>query len=250
MSPAGVLHAARTTGRAIDGNGRIGKACGFCSTPLGFPILSRSSVANDARLFDPARSVSFDLARGQVELRDGDPQVLVPAAALSALFEGEGPRAFGRAVGVGAVGRVAARFAANARTAGRGLNVRELMRSASLEMVVELLGGELATMGLGSLRVERWGQALLFVLDPCTLDERADKMLCGLVEGALESVAARPASAIVVDRADSSTRILVASATAVARAKQILAKGSSFVEVITELHGENQGAAAAPREPT
>lgn len=203
-------------------------------------------MANDARLFDPARSVSFDLARGQVELRDGDPQLLVPAAALSALFGGEGdPRGFGRAVGVGAVGRVAARFAASARPGlgvGRGPNVRELMRAASLETIVELLGGELATMGLGSLRVERWGQALLFVLDPCTLDERADEMLCGLVEGALESVAARPASAIVIDRADSSARILVASADAVSRAKLILARGSSFVEVITALHGDSQGA--------
>ena len=208
-------------------------------------------MANEARLFDPAKSVSFDLARGQVELRDGDPQVLVPAAALSALFSGEeGPRGFGRAVGVGAVGRVAARFAANARPGGgRGANVRELMRAASLETIVELLGGELATMGLGSLRVERWGQALLFVLDPCTLDERADEMLCGLVEGALESVAARPASAIVIDRADGSARVLVASADAVARAKVILARGSSFVEVITALHGENQSA-SAHREKT
>jgi hypothetical protein len=210
-------------------------------------------VANDARLFDPAKSVSFDLARGQVELRDGDPQLLVPAAALSALFAGEGgPRGFGRALGVGAVGRVAARFAANARAmqgGGRGPNVRAMMRSASLEMVVELLGGELATMGLGSLRVERWGQALLFVLDPCTLDERGDEMLCGLLEGALESVAARPASAIVIDRADSSVRVLVASEEAVARAKQILERGSSFVEVITALHGENQSA-GAHREQT
>ncbi|MBL8743829.1 MAG: hypothetical protein JNK04_22125 [Myxococcales bacterium] len=129
------------------------------------------------------------------------------------------------------------------------MNVRELMRSASLETVVELLGGELATMGLGSLRVERWGQALLFVLDPCTLDERADEMLCGIVEGALESVAARPASAIVIDRAEGSARILVASAGAVERAKEILAKGSSFVEVITALHGENLGSGAHREHP-
>jgi len=100
---------------------------------------------------------------------------------------------------------------------------------------------------LGSLRVERWGRALLLVLDPCTLDERADEMLCGVIEGALESVAGRAASAIVVDRAGASVRLLVASRAAVARAKGLLEKGGSFVDIVTTLHTENQSA-SAPRE--
>ncbi|NUP05154.1 MAG: hypothetical protein HOW73_03735 [Polyangiaceae bacterium] len=185
--------------------------------------------------FDPARSVTFDLNRGHVELADGEAHVLVPVAALAAFAAGEsGARALGHAIGVGAIGRVAVHIARE----GDPRRAIDGIRGASLETVVELLGGELAVVGLGSLRVERWGSALLFVLDPHTLDERCDEMVCGVFEGALASVAGRDVHALVVDRegGGGQLRVLVANERAIDRARRLVNVGAFFTEIISMLH--------------
>ncbi len=192
-------------------------------------------MAKDEPTFDPAGAISFDLERGRVELRDGEAQLLLPAAAIAGLLSGEGgARALGAAIGVSAIGRAAARI--SARGASRTLNARDLLRAAPLEKVVELLGGELSLLGFGSLRVERWGEALLFVIDPCTLDQRADELISGIVEGALESVAERPVTALVVDRSAESVRVLVGNAEAIAKASELCEQRAFFTEIISMLH--------------
>ncbi len=184
--------------------------------------------------FDAARSVRFDLARGHVELSDGEPQVLIPLSALSTLLAGAcDGRALGRAVGVGAMGRVAMRLLPKGSA---GYDAREAVRRASLETVVDVLGGELAILGLGSLRIERWGDALLFVLDPHELDERSDDFVCGIFEGALSSTSDRDVSALVIDRSGTSLRVLAANPRAVAHAARLLKVGSFFTEIVSMLH--------------
>jgi hypothetical protein len=183
--------------------------------------------------FDPARAVTFDLGRGQVELADGEPQVMIPADALAAVLSGESTsRALGQAIGVGAIGRVAARLASEAG----GRRAKDGVRGASLESVVELLGGELAVVGLGNLRVERWGKALLFVLDPHTLDARCDELVCGVFDGALASVTDKDVNTLVVDREGSQLRVLCANARAAARARELVLEGAFFTEIVSMLH--------------
>jgi hypothetical protein len=193
--------------------------------------------------FDPARSVTFDLEHGHVELADGEAQVLVPADALSALLAGESSaRGLGRAIGVAAMERVGMRVA-GAREGGTqpGL-VRDQIRTASLETIVEMLGGELATVGVGNLRVERWGKALLFVLDPYVLDERADELLCGVFEGALAGVTDRECAALVVDRSGQQVRVLVANDVAILRARKLRDGGAFFTAIASKLQDDRENA--------
>ena len=114
------------------------------------------------------------------------------------------------------------------------------MRGVPLETVVDVLGGELALLGLGSLRVERWGRALLFVLDPCAIDARGNALLAGIFEGALAGLADREVAAVVVDRAGGNARILVGSVAAMARAEALVRRGSFFTEIVTALHDDSR----------
>lgn len=191
--------------------------------------------------FDAARCVTFDLARGHVELSDGEPHVLVPVEALIGLLRGQtDARMLGRAIGASALGRAGMQLE---RTRGDGRSLRDRLRGEALDTIVELLGGELAVLGLGSLRIERWGTALLFVLDPYNLglddepDEKAphDLLVCGIVEGALGSLTDREVHALVVDRTDG-LRVLVVNANAAARARQLLKTGVFFTDIVSMLH--------------
>jgi hypothetical protein len=187
--------------------------------------------------FDPSRSVAFDLERGHVALSDGEAQLLVPVGPLLSFIAGElDARKLGRYLGVSVSGRVGARFR------DRGTAPRDAIRGAPLETVVELLGGELALLGVGNLRVERWGRALLFVLDPCPLDQRADAFLCGIFEGVLTSVSAREVAAVVVDRADGNVRILVGGVGAMAKVEALVHRGAFFTDVVTALHEDGEAA--------
>ena len=160
-------------------------------------------------------------------------------APLLAFLSGEvDARQLGRQLGASVTARAGARFK------DPGMLPQDLLRGASLEGVVELLGGELALLGLGNLRVERWGRALLFVLDPCPLDKRADGFLCGLFEGALTGVAGREVAVVVVDRTGAGVRLLVGSVGAMARAEALVNRGVFFTEVVTALHEEGEAVSA------
>lgn len=189
--------------------------------------------------FDPTRAIRFHLEDGHVELSDGQPQVLVPLEALMRLVAGEpdGPpgtaaRELGHAIGAGVVERVASRLMIGAR----GFSAGDIIRAASLPTIVEHLGGELALLGLGSLRVERWGKAMLFVLDPCPFDARADDLLAGLFEAALSSAAGREVSAAVIERTGRSVRVLVGVERATERARFWASQGVRFAEIVARLH--------------
>jgi hypothetical protein len=194
--------------------------------------------------FDPARSVTFDLEQGHVELADGGAHVLVPADALSALLAGESSaRVFGRTIGAAAMERVGFRVAdAHGSSARDAHLVRDTLRAASIDTVVELLGGELALLGLGSLRIEQWGRTMLFVLYPHALDERADELVCGVFEGALVSLTDRDVAALVLDRSGSQLRILIGNHEAIERAGALLAGASFFTTIVSALQDERENA--------
>src|SRR3954466_14942660 len=104
--------------------------------------------------FDAADAVKFDLAQGLIQLDDETPRLLVPAAALVQLCDAAGPEAtaaLGRAMGESIGQRVTKRFKKHGDDA----------RGASVESVIDQLGGELSIAGLGALSSERWGKALV-----------------------------------------------------------------------------------------
>ena len=204
-----------------------------------FPILSVVVRADSsAPSFDPTSAVRFDLDRGQIVLSDDEPQLLVPASVLVSLATGAmAARDVGRVLGGTLLARISARLERSAAGALGESDTLSRFRDASLETVVEWLGCELALTGLGSLAVERWGRALVLVLEPCAIDARADELLEGLVEAALGNLCDADLGAIVVDRSENHARVLVVHAALRERVAEMREAGAGLVDIVQALHG-------------
>lgn len=184
--------------------------------------------------FDPTNTVTFDLARGLVRLDDNSARLLVPSSALLALAKAAPPEAiaaFARAVGEPLGARVAAR-----------LSGAEGLRTAPAEAVIEHLGGELALTGLGSLSLERWGRAMLLVVDQSPLSGDAVSLLAGILEGALLCATGREVRCVALQNSSQQSRFLVAGGAAATKAAEWLHAGVSWGEVLARLHAPSGGA--------
>lgn len=175
--------------------------------------------------FDPARSVVFDLNRGQVTLDGGGPLVLLPADVLTAVC------------GQLDVGVVRQLGAALGKQAGMRIRARlQRLGAPSLEVMVEQLGGELSLGGLGSLVLERWGQALVARIDGCPLSTHGPELLGGYVEGALLTSVDREVTALALEQTAQSVRLLLGGKAASARIKSSLQAGGSWGDALAALH--------------
>jgi len=178
--------------------------------------------------FDPARALTFDFEHGIVSLEGAPSRVLVPADALAALCASADENAvasFGRALGEGMGLRVAKRFG---ETSG--------VRHASLEDVVDHLGGELALAGLGTLGAERWGRALVLVLDQSPLGEAGDALLTATLAGALRAATGTDATIARLARDGARLRMLVTNEPAASRLRAWLDEGLAWGEALVRLH--------------
>jgi hypothetical protein len=183
--------------------------------------------------FDPSRAVTFDLSSGQVHLQDSLATVIVPASALADLCSTAGEEAtarFGRAIGQAMGKRVASRL-------GGPEASRAEVEASTIEGFVEHLGGELALSGLGALSLERWGRALVFVVDR---GPTPALLVSTLFEAALEAATGRSARCVRLMDEQGRARYLVASASAAARVQAWLSEGASWGEVLVKLHAAQQ----------
>jgi hypothetical protein len=174
--------------------------------------------------FDPSQAIRFDLGRGAVQL-DGGPSLVVSVDALLALCRGAGAdaaRDFGRRLGT---------------EIGRRVGGRIGFERASVESVIEHLGGDLALLGLGSLGAERWGKALVLTLSDSPLGAEGDAIIAAVLEGALQRGTSRDASVVPLARDDRQLRLLVVSAGTADRVRGWLEGGSSWGDVLAKLHG-------------
>ncbi|MGA7122432.1 MAG: hypothetical protein WBY94_20180 [Polyangiaceae bacterium] len=174
--------------------------------------------------FDATHAVRFDLPRGSVRTQGDDQRVLlVPAAALDDLVRSASPEAveaLGRTLGA-AIGR---------RAAARMGDPQE----ASMDAFVAQLAGEAAICGVGALSVERWGRALVIVVDDSPL---VGTLLAPLVSAALEAASGRRTWCALLSRDDRVARVLVGSEQAVGRVREWIASGMTWSEALTKLHG-------------
>ena len=177
-----------------------------------------------AATFNPAQSVRFDLAHGAVRAGTADDRVLlVPASALVELAlsaSTEAAEAFGRALG-SAVGRRAATRIGDAA-------------GSSLEDFITHLAGEAALAGLGVLSVERWGRALVVLLEESPL---FGPLVAPFVGAALEAASGRTVATTVLSNDARLVRVLVSSEGAVGRVRGWIAGGTSWGDAITRLQG-------------
>ncbi|MEZ4299179.1 MAG: hypothetical protein R3B70_29790 [Polyangiaceae bacterium] len=186
--------------------------------------------------YRPDNDVTFDLANGLVHLAGAQARVLVPAEALAALCGAAGSEAvgaFGAALGQAMGQRVGARLSAasgDASESGAGA------RAASVETVVDHLGAELSLAGLGSLSIERWGHALVVVVDHCPLGAGGDVLLEAAVGEAVAATAARPVHAVFLARDGVRARLLLTSGPVAERVREWLRGGATWGEALTRLH--------------
>jgi hypothetical protein len=174
--------------------------------------------------FDPTHTIRFDLPHGSVRAGgDGDHVLLLPCAALDALVlsapmeavEGLG-RAFGMAIGR----RAAARL--------------EDPKSASMEAFVTELAGVGAVTGVGVMSIERWGRALVVVIENSPL---AGTLLAPLVASAIEAAFGRKVWSTLLGRDEHTARVLVTSERAAGRVRDAIASGTPWGQALAMLHG-------------
>jgi hypothetical protein len=190
--------------------------------------------------------VDFDLSRGRVDRRaDGDTKrghdeqvVLVPVSVLTGLDKlagGEAVRQMARAIGVSFGRRVEAR-----------LGSAEAAAKASLEAFVTALAAELAVSGWGLLHLERWGRAMVLVLDHAPALP-ADGT-AALLEGAVATATGRDVHAVELTgdaTAAGPRRVLIVSSKTADRARGWLREGVSELDILRRLHDQAPQAGGA-----
>jgi hypothetical protein len=132
----------------------------------------------------------------------------------------EAVEAFGRGLG-SAIGR---------RAASRMGNPQE----ASLEDFVTQLAGEAAISGVGAIGIERWGRALVIVVESSPL---AGTLLGPVVAAALEAATGRRVWATLLTRDETTARLFVGSERSAVRVREWVASGTPWAEALAKLHG-------------
>jgi hypothetical protein len=174
--------------------------------------------------FDPNGAVRFDMKNGSASDPNGTRFVLVPVAALDALDRST-PGALahlGAEVGRGCGARVAARLG------GDGA-----VRSATLELVVTHLAGELAIAGLGALHLERWGRAMVLVVGSPGVT--SDGFIAAALSGAIAASTGREVAIAPLGRDGDTARYFVGAQPAVVKARSLVSQGKSWGDVLAIL---------------
>lgn len=173
--------------------------------------------------FDPTRAVIFDLARGQLRDDEGAARLNLPVALVIRLCEAAGDngmRDFARGLGADLGRRIHDRLGRDGQL-------------ASVASWAEHLGGHLALIGLGNLRVERWGRALVLRVQDLPLG--AEALVGGVLEGALSRGLSKDGE-LVDFRTEAVVAYLVVSPATAMRARQLRDSGQGLGTVIESLH--------------
>ena len=184
------------------------------------------------RPFDPARALRFDVPSGSVIANDDMRVVLIPAEALDELAKSDLPgviEGMGNLVGRAIGKRLGARLGARAS-------------SGTVEEFVTELAGELGIAGYGAVSLERWGRALVIVVERSALPTR---MIAPLVGAALENATGREVWCAMLMHDELATRVLVSSRSAISRVRDWLDDGVAWGEALARLHVQAASSAHA-----
>lgn len=174
--------------------------------------------------FDPTHSLKFDLGRGRVMVDNTSVRLVLPADALKKLCESAGEGAvhdFGFAVGTEIGRRVANRLPA--------------IQLASIEDVVEHLGGEMALMGVGSLSIERWGRALVFVVTGDPFGASGEVLMASLLQGAMQRALSRDVLPLFLNRDGEQARFLATTPQVAGKVQAWMGSGLKWGEALAQL---------------
>jgi hypothetical protein len=183
--------------------------------------------------FDASKAVTFDLSRGQIQ-KGSDARMLVSADALVALCRAAGADAaasFARTTGQSIGAAIASRF----EDAGGNVS------GAEIDAVVEHLSGELAVAGFGRLSVERWGQALVLVVDHGPSGEMGDELLGALLGAAIAGASKLELECVRLAREGDRARFFIAGRKGAEKVRTWLRSGVSWGEALVRLHPAQSG---------
>jgi hypothetical protein len=174
--------------------------------------------------FDSTHSIRFDLGSGNVRAAGQDERLLLlPAAALENVLlyaSADAVVALGRAMGESIGRRVAARIVGHS--------------NASMEDFTTQFAGEAALAGVGAISLERWGRALVVLVEQSPL---GSALLAPLIAAALGAATGRKVGGVLLTHDDRIARVLIASSRGVERVQGWMAAGVSWGDAIVKLHG-------------
>jgi len=187
---------------------------------------------------DTAEKVRFDLASGTVRATGGERLVLMPCSALEELGKSAGVDvacALGHAMG-----------AAFGKAVADRLGSSDAVQASSLETVVTELGSELAVAGWGAVGLERWGRAMVMVVDHSPFTEQ--RFVAAILQGALGAATGKdvqcwPLGGGASSGSTESVRVLVSGERGIGRAREWLAQGVSWGDVLVRLQANDGGQA-------
>lgn len=181
-----------------------------------------------ASSFDSTRAVRFDVPHGSVHAGgDGERVLLVPSGAIDDIALSAPPEAveaLGRAMGA-AIGRRAAARLERSDGGGGG---------ASIDAFVTQLAGEAALSGVGTMSIERWGRALVLVVEGSPL---TGTLLGPMVAAAVETASGRGVATTLLSRDEHVARLFVGSPSGVARVREWIASGVAWADALARLQG-------------
>jgi hypothetical protein len=194
------------------------------------------------RPFDPSEAVTFDLAFGHIHLDGAPHRVMIPAQALVKLCHAAGEDETAElAHGMGAAmgHRIALRLAPEGGSDGDEGRARRqtAVRAAGLERVVAELAGEMAITGMGCVSAERWGKALVLVVERSPFGPEGDDLVATVLQAAMQTMTASPARVIRLVRESDRVRFIVVSGATVDAVRMRLDRGESWGSVLAALHG-------------
>lgn len=129
-------------------------------------------------------------------------------------------------------------------TVGRAIeaefrNEGSSVRGAPLDQVVDHLDGHWALMGLGRLCFERWGSALVAVIDDSPLDDTGDELIAQILSSALSPATSASICCVRLHRERSRARFFLTSRAGADRVREWLESGVPWAEALVRLHGES-----------
>lgn len=175
--------------------------------------------------YDPSGAVTFDLARGRVGMEKAPDMILAPREALHKLCEAAGPEAaqtFGRVMG---------------RLMGqRVIDGTPDFAKASPEQFIDRAHVEFALVGLGVVTLERWGNALLFVVDDAPLPT---SVVAAILTGYMQAVTARKVACVPIMADKKRARFFATDPSLAGTLISWLKQGASWGEVLLRLHNSS-----------
>jgi hypothetical protein len=172
-------------------------------------------------MFDAHGAVTFDLSRGLVRLRGESPQVLIPAELLVAACEGGAANQLGSRLGAFLAARLRKRL---------GDTVEQ-----PHDVVIEQLAGELALAGLGALRLERWGAAVVFVLGACPLGPYSGDFVEAMLAAALVEIGQRELAVVSLGQSGVERRYAMLAPPVATQLRRKLEVGESWQALLAGL---------------